>query len=75
MVPTFKDLDPDLVREIVRDECQKELLRDGGLTDHCRVAALNAVCDGMRAIERTIRKELREELLAELGLDAERMPE
>ena len=41
---SFKDLDPELVREIVREEFQKELLREGGLTDHCRVAAINAIC-------------------------------
>jgi hypothetical protein len=62
-------MDEETIRAIVRDECQSELLREGGLTDHCRVAALNALIEIMKLQERTIRKELLEELRAELGLD------
>jgi hypothetical protein len=61
-------MDEQAIRAIVRDELQNELLREGGLTDHCRVASLNALIEIMKIQERTIRSELRDELRAELGL-------
>ena len=58
-------MDVESIRALVRDECESELLREGGLTDHCRTAALNALIDIIKCELRNMRAELREEL----GLD------
>jgi hypothetical protein len=49
------------IRAIVRDEVQNESLREGGLTDHCRSAALNALIDIIKCEFRNLNAELREE--------------
>lgn len=54
-------MDEKTIRKIVRDELANECLREGGVYDHCRLAALNMVKPIIEVNMRTIRDDIREE--------------